>query len=110
MSGPARENWPVKILITGMPLSILGEDIPLYHLLGTMNQAQIATLVEDGRLSEGLTSTLQLDSSTSVLSAVLTGKQLASAYEALSGPSKTWRGQYYSVTQAFVEAYRGALN
>lgn len=105
MTGSASENWPVSINITRVPLNILGEQTQLFLLVGTMNKLQLDTLVKDGRVPVELVSTIAAGDSCA-LSAVLTFNQLKQVYEALEGPSKSWRGQYYSVTQAFVAAYR----
>lgn len=107
MTGSASENWPVSIAIKGVPLSILGEPTQLFLLVGTMNKEQRATLVSEGRIPEELVSTVE-SNGRYALAAVLTANQLKQVHDVLEGPSKSWRGQYYSVTQAFIAAYRTA--
>ncbi|WP_353082688.1 hypothetical protein [Tessaracoccus lapidicaptus] len=108
MNGPANENWPVTIKITAVRNVLFGEELPLYLMVGTMNLEQWNTLIKDGGLLEELTSSVTAPGLHAV-AAVLTRRQLQEAYDRLEGPSRSWRGQYYSLTQAFVAACREAL-
>jgi hypothetical protein len=98
------EKWPVKLSIVKVAASPVAE-LELFLLTGVMNGAQADTLKE--RLP--ILSTLEVKKNQFVLTTLVTRPQLRSAYDVFTPLAKEWRGQYYALTNKFVDGCRPFL-
>jgi hypothetical protein len=99
------EKWPVKLHIKKMGNSLLGEELDLYLVSGLMDQDQCETL--NVRLKTHIQ--LEVNDGLWAISTVATHRQLIKAYEAFQPLAKEFRGRYYVIANAFVEACKTAL-
>jgi hypothetical protein len=99
------EKWPVEIKVVKMASSSLGQQFNLYFVSGVMNQEQCNTLREKLPLiSEFIIETGQV-----VVATLVNQQQLMNTYEEFCRLAKGWRGQYYALTNRFVEACKEVI-
>lgn len=94
------EKWPAEIRISMVVSSVLDREMSLYFVTGLMNKKQYTTLKE----KMPIMSDFQVDDKRWVVATLLTHQQLSDAYNAYTSLAKTWRGQYYVITNKFVSA------
>lgn len=104
MAKASMERWPVDLVVSKVLGSAVGDALSLYLVTGVMNKNQRDTLTE--RLP--LQIEIRADAQRVIVSGVVTHEQLSKAYEDLLPRSKEWRGQYYVITNRFVESYLAA--
>lgn len=96
------EKWPVEIkvvkLLMGNP--VWGNELDLYFISGIMNKVQCETIKE--RLP--VLSEFTIDEDKIVMSTLVSHQQLMKIHEEFSRLAREWRGQYYALTNVFVEA------
>lgn len=100
------EKWPVKIEVRSLTESLLGDELRLYFVTGTMNKEQRDTLLQQ---LPKTTVTFEGSDDVVVVSSVLTHSQLSAMRDVFKPLAKEWRGQYYAVTNAFMAATEGVL-
>jgi len=94
------KKWPAEIRISKVVSSVLDREMSLYFVTGLMNKNQYLTLKE----KMPILSDFQVDIERWVIATLLTHQQLSDAYNACASPARTWRGQYYVITNRFVSA------
>ncbi len=93
------DKWPVEFKIVKMTTSPMNQELELYFLSGIMNIEQANTLkAKIPIISEFNTNKKQV-----VVSTVVNYRQLMNTYESFTQLAKEWRGQYYVLTNKFVE-------
>lgn len=98
----SKENWPVILHLSILSESTINNSLTTILIVGVMNGNQVATM--EKRIS--LQTCLQIDSDKYVIASVVTQDQLESLYQLFEPLSRRWRGQYQSLTKAFVETYK----
>jgi len=99
------EKWPCEIKITRIATIALGKEMNLYFVTGLMNKAQYdilrqeTTILSDFRVSEDQW----------VISTVLEHQQLLALNKAFQSRAKSWRGQYYVLSNRVIEACKPYL-
>jgi hypothetical protein len=85
--------------------SLVGEELDLFLVTGIMDEDQCETL--NVRLK--IHSQLSIDENHWAISTIATHCQLKKAYEAFQPLAKEFRGRYYVIANAFVEACKAEL-
>jgi len=105
MPESSMDKWPVEIKIVKMATSLVGDELTLYFISGVMSPEQCGTVKK--RLP--VASEFALESGQVVIATLVTHRQLRGAYEKFVPLAKEFRGQYYAVANAFVDACKDAL-
>lgn len=94
------EKWPVSLSIEEVMASPHNPGLSIFLVSGVMNVKQSETL------REGLPQLTVHETSGDIraVAAVLSRQQLSEAHDYYAAPSKSWRGQYYVIANAFVNA------
>jgi len=100
MSESSMKKWPVDIKIVKVATSSFGQELNIYFISGVMNSEQCKTLKE--RLP--IFSEFQIDSEKVVIATIANQQQIIKCYLEFQKLAKEWRGQYYVLTNKFVEA------
>lgn len=100
------KKWPAEIEIQKVVSSDIDSRMDLFFVTGIMNEKQYDTLKE----SMPIFSDFEVDKDRWVISTLLSYQQLKAAYGKLTNLSKEWRGQYYVITNKFVDACKPFVN
>ena len=93
-------KWPTIIKLVSVSTSILVEQLNLYFLTGIMNKSQAESIEE----VISIVSSTEIERDKVVLTTLLHQGQIKHLYETFEPRSREWRGQYYSLSKAIVEA------
>ena len=104
MPTASKEKWPVELQIKRITSSPVGE-LELFFVTGVMNAAQAATLKEHLPVHSEMVAKKTLY----VLATLVNRSQLKAAYDVFKPLAKEWRGQYYALTNKFVDECRPIL-
>ena len=101
----SKDKWPVVFQITLITESLRNESLTTYLVVGIMNYKQVDTMAE----LINLHANFQVDEDKYVIAVLLTQDQLKALYVKFEPLSRSWRGQYQSLTKAFVKAYQEVM-
>lgn len=94
------KKWPAEIEIHNISTSVSNPELNLYLISGIMNTKQYDTLKE--RMP--ITSDFEISKDKWAISIILTYRQLVEIYTLFTKLANEWRGQYYVITNLFVDA------
>ncbi len=100
------DKWPAEIEIHKVVSSDIDSRMDLFFVTGIMNDKQYDTLKE--RMP--IFSDFEVGKDQWVISTLLSYQQLKAAFDKFSNLSKEWRGQYYVITNKFVDACKPYVN
>lgn len=101
----SREEWPTEFKAVKVSDSFVGIDFTFYFVTGVVNRNQYKYVEE----AINVLAVYEIEEDKLVLSTLLNQEQLEGFHEAFEPLSKKWRGQYYSLANAIVDAYREAV-
>lgn len=100
------KKWPAEVEIHKVSSSVFNPGLDLYLISGIMNVNQFNTLKE----KIPILSTIEISKSKLAVSSVLTHQQLVELNIIFTKLANEWRGQYYVITNLFVDACKPYIN
>ena len=100
------EKWPTQFNVVKISESFVGNELTFFLVSGTVNKNQYKH-VDD---AINILATQEIAKDSLVISTLLNQKQLENFNAIFEPRSRTWRGQYYSLANAIVDACKEALN
>ncbi len=97
----SRLEWPTEFKMVKVIDSFIGKDLTIFFVSGIVNKKQYK-YVED---VIDVLAVHEIEDDRLVLSTLLRQEQLEQFYEVYEPRSRQWRGQYYSLANAVVDAY-----
>ncbi|MEI7846989.1 MAG: hypothetical protein WCK35_14405 [Chloroflexota bacterium] len=98
MSTASEQKWPVEMILVQTSNSII-EEFNLYFLSGIANQDQLDTL----KKRMPILAEFSIDDQKIAFSTLVNERQLRVVYDEFTRLAREWRGQYYSLTNKFVD-------
>jgi hypothetical protein len=99
------EKWPTVFNIVNVASSVLGEQFILYFVTSVSTKDQ----AEEVKKVIPILSETAIEADKVVLTTLIHKGQLKLLYETFAPRAKEWRGQYYALSQAIVEACKPNL-
>lgn len=99
------EKWPTQFKVVPVSESVLGEELNLYFVTGVVNSNQYKFVDE----ATHVRAVHEIDTDKLVVSTLINRKQIEELNETFEPRSRSWRGQYYALANAIVDACRSAL-
>jgi hypothetical protein len=100
------DKWPAEVEIHKVVSSDIDSRMDLFFVTGIMNEKQYDTL----KARMPILSDFEVGKDRWVISTLLSLQQLKAAYDKFTNLSKEWRGQYYVITNKFVDACKPYIN
>lgn len=100
-SKSSREEWPTEFKAVKVSDSFLGKELTFFFVTGVVNRNQYKYVEE----AINVLAVHEIEKDKLVLSTLLNQGQLEELYNRFEPLSRTWRGQYYSLANAIVDAY-----
>lgn len=99
MSESSFDKWPVEFKIVRMTTSPLNQELELFFVSGIMNTEQSKTFKEKLQII----SEFDAGNDRVLIATVVNYRQLLNTYDAFTRLAKEWRGQYYVLTNKYVD-------
>ncbi len=99
-AGSSREKWPTEFRVVKVPATFLGEELPFYFLSGVLNRNQYKQVQQ----IINVLSVHEIEADKLMISTLLDRKRLNEICAVFEPRSRGWRGQYYSLANAIVDA------
>ena len=98
MSTVSEQKWPVELILVQTSNSII-EEFNLYFLSGIANKEQLDTHKE----IMPILVEFEIGDDKFAFSTLVNERQLRAVYDEFTRLAKEWRGQFYSLTNKFVD-------
>ena len=99
------EKWPASFKVVRVTDSCIGKELVLFFLTGVVNSRQrdqVSNVID-------VLAEQEIDPDRLVISTLLNQEQLEELDRVFAPRAKAWRGQYYSLANAIVDACQEAL-
>ena len=105
MTAKSREQWPTEFKIVKVSDSFIGKELTFFFVTGIVNRNQSKYVRE----SINVLAEQEIETDKVVISTLLNQVELEKFNRDWESRSREWRGQYYSLANAIVDACSDAL-